>query len=162
MSSVSDIEIHKETNDMIVSTHGRGIYKINLDPIHNFISNKNVKGKDMILSTGEFVLPKFNDTHREPIMDSYEKVPISFYLNNTKKYSLIIEDENNEIWRINGNGKKGINQFIWDLIIEKNNSQKPYYIHFNKFISSGNYNLILETEDIILEEKITINEYKNH
>jgi len=161
MSSVSDIEIHKETNDMIVSTHGRGIYKINLDPIHNLISSNNIKDKDMILSTGEFILPKFNDTHGEPIMESYEKVPISFYLNNSKKYSLIIEDENKEIWRMDGSGKKGINQFRWDLITEKNNSQKPYYIHFNKFISSGNYKLILKTENLILEEKITINEFQN-
>lgn len=161
MSSVSDIEIHKETNDMIVSTHGRGIYKINLDPIHNLISSNNIKDKDMILSTGEFILPKFNDTHGEPIMESYEKVPISFYLNNSKKYSLIIENENKEIWRMNGSGKKGINQFRWDLITEKNNSQKPYYIHFNKFISSGNYKLILKTENVILEEKITINEFQN-
>ena len=26
-------------------------------------------------------LPKFNDTHKEPIIDTYEKLPITFYLN---------------------------------------------------------------------------------
>ncbi|MEC7858536.1 MAG: hypothetical protein VX706_03975 [Bacteroidota bacterium] len=161
MSSVSDIEIHKETNDMVVSTHGRGIYKLNLDPIHNLISSNNIEDKDMILSTGEFVLPKFNDTHKEPLMHSYEKVPITFYLNSSKKYSLIIKQKNKEIWKINGIGEKGINQIRWDLIIEKNNSQKPYHIHFNKFISACDYNLILKTENLILEEKITINEFKN-
>ncbi|MDG2342548.1 MAG: hypothetical protein P8L24_05755 [Cytophagales bacterium] len=161
MSSVSDIEIHKETNDMVVSTHGRGIYKLNLDPIHNLISSNNIEDKDMILSTGEFLLPKFNDTHREPLMHSYENVPITFYLNNSKEYSLIIKEKDKEIWKMNGIGEKGINQIRWDLIIEKNNSQKPYYIHFNKFISTGNYNLILKTENLILEEKITINEFKN-
>ena len=161
MSSVSDIEIHKETNDMVVSTHGRGIYKLNLDPIHNLISSNNIEDKDMILSTGEFLLPKFNDTHREPLMHSYENVPITFYLNNSKEYSLIIKEKDKEIWKMNGIGEKGINQIRWDLIIEKNNSQKPYYIHFNKFISTGDYNLILKTENLILEEKITINEFKN-
>ena len=160
MSSVSDIEIHKETNDMVVSTHGRGIYKLNLDPIHNLISSNNIEDKDMILSTGEFLLPKFNDTHREPLMHSYEKVPITFYLNKSKEYSLIIKEKDKEIWRMNGIGEKGINQIRWDLIIEKNNSQKPYYIHFNKFISTGDYNLILKTENLIIEEKITINEFK--
>ena len=94
-------------------------------------------------------------------MHSYEKVPITFYLNSSKKYSLIIKQKNKEIWKINGIGEKGINQIRWDLIIEKNNSQKPYHIHFNKFISAGDYNLILKTENLILEEKITINEFKN-
>jgi len=161
MSSVSDIEIQKENNDMIVSTHGRGIYKLNLDPIHNLISKNNIENKDMILGVGKFILPKVNDTHKEPLMHSYEKVPISFYLNKSKEYSIKIKDNNKEIWQINGTGKKGINQIRWDLIIEKNNNQNPYHIHYNKFISAGNYNLVLETENLILEEKISINEYSS-
>ena len=37
MTSVSDIEIDRETNDMIVSSHGRGIYKINLNLFFKYI-----------------------------------------------------------------------------------------------------------------------------
>ena len=75
---------------MIVASHGRGIYKINLNPIHNYFIHRNILEDDKILNTEKFILPKFNDTHREPIMNTYEKVPISFYLNKEKKYSLII------------------------------------------------------------------------
>lgn len=159
MSSVSDIEIDKETNDMIVASHGRGIYKINLNPIHNYFINRNILEDDKILNTEKFILPKFNDTHREPIMNTYEKVPISFYLNKEKKYSLIIKDSNNILWEFEGIGKKGLNQFRWDLILEKNNSQKPYHIHFNKFINAGNYTLILKTDDNIHDVEIDVNEY---
>ena len=158
MTSVSDIEIDRETNDMIVSSHGRGIYKINLNPIHNYFMNRDMLKGDKILNTEKFILPKFNDTHREPIMNSYEKVPISFYLNNEKKYSLIIKKEENIIWQIDQLGKKGINEFRWDLITEKSDNQKPYYIHFNKFILAGNYTLILKTVSNIDVLEININE----
>ena len=90
---MSDIEIEERSNDMIVSTHGRGIYKINLDPIHKFYKYRNELSKDNFLSIEKMILPKFNDTHGEPIPESYEKVPISFYLNANKKYSLEIRRE---------------------------------------------------------------------
>ena len=57
MSSVSDIEIEERSNDMIVSTHGRGIYKINLDPIHKFYKYRNELSKDNFLSIEKMILP---------------------------------------------------------------------------------------------------------
>ena len=32
--SISDLEIQQNTQDLIVATHGRGIYKLNLKPLH--------------------------------------------------------------------------------------------------------------------------------
>ena len=81
ISSVSDIEIHNSSNDMIVSTHGRGIYKINLDPIHKYFLFKDSLKSDYLFKIDNGNLPKFNDTHKEPIIDTYEKLPITFYLN---------------------------------------------------------------------------------
>jgi hypothetical protein len=159
MTSVSDIEIDKETNDMIVSSHGRGIYKLNLNPIHYYFMDQENLKNDKILNTAKFILPKFNDTHREPIMNTYEKAPISFYLNKEKEYSLIIKNDKEILWKFNGIGKKGLNQFRWDLIIEKNNSQKPYHIHFNKFINAGNYTLILKTDGNLHDVVIEVNEF---
>ena len=76
MSSVSDMEVHKSTNDMIISTHGRGIYKFNLNPLHKYYLNQENISDELLFSDMEMVLPKFNDTHKEPLMDTYQKVPI--------------------------------------------------------------------------------------
>ncbi len=156
MSSVSDIEIENRSNDMIVSTHGRGIYKINLNPIHHYYKIKDSLDDDRLLHLGKFYLPKFNDTHKEPIINSYDKTPISFYLNAEKKYSIIIKESKKIIWEMSDHGSKGINQFRWDLIINKNNNQNPYHIHYNKFITEGDYEVFLKTNDNFDKEKITI------
>ena len=158
MSSVSDIEIEERSNDMIVSTHGRGIYKINLDPIHKFYKYRNELSKDNFLSIEKMILPKFNDTHGEPIPESYEKVPISFYLNANKKYSLEIRDGEKVIWEKTGHGFKGLNQIRWDLVIENSDNQSPYFIHYNKYILSGEYDLYLKTDDSIEKVKISVND----
>ena len=149
ISSVSDIEIHNSSNDMIVSTHGRGIYKINLDPIHKYFLFKDSLKSDYLFKIDNGNLPKFNDTHKEPIIDTYEKLPITFYLNENKNYALIIMNENKVIWKYESKGNYGINQIRWDLITKKNNDQKPYHIHYNEFILPGEYNVILETENSV-------------
>ena len=71
----------------------------------------------------------------------------------------IVGSSNKILWEFEEIGKKGVNQFRWDLILEKNNSQKPYHIHFNKFINAGNYTLILKTDDNIHDVEIDVNEY---
>ena len=159
MSSVSDIEIHRPSNDLIISTHGRGIFKFNLDPLHYYFEKgKNIK-EGFLFSSKEMFLPKFNDTHREPLMHTYQKVPISFNLNNDKKYELIIMKKNKIIWRYESEGRKGINQIRWDLILNKIDSNQPYYIHFNKFIDPGRYNLLLKTDNT--KSKVEFNVYEN-
>ena len=56
-------------------------------------------------------------------------------------------------------GTNAVNKNGTYHILEKNNSQKPYHIHFNKFINAGNYTLILKTDDNIHDIEIDVNEY---
>ena len=159
MSSVSDMEVHKSTNDMIISTHGRGIYKFNLNPLHKYYLNQENISDELLFSDMEMVLPKFNDTHKEPLMDTYQKVPISFKLNSKKNYSLVIKENNEKLWSYESEGIKGINQIRWDLILDRVETNQPYFIHFNKFIKPGNYSLHLITDQ--KESKVNFSVYEN-
>ena len=159
-SSISDIEVNVEYNDMIVSTHGRGIYKLNLNAVHTFynIQNQENNFSDYLIESNEMFLPEFNDTHKEPLMNTYQKIPFSFILDNKKSYKISIKHNNEIIWKYSDEGNKGLNQYRWDLILSKNENQNPYHIHYNKFIKEGEYILILETEDTTHERKLIINE----
>ena len=159
MSSVSDMEVHKSTNDMIISTHGRGIYKFNLNPLHKYYLNQENISDELLFSDMEMVLPRFNDTHKEPLMDTYQKVPISFKLNSKKNYSLVIKKNNEKLWSYESEGIEGINQIRWDLILDRVETNQPYFIHFNKFIKPGNYSLHLITDQ--KESKVNFSVYEN-
>ena len=63
---------------------------------------------------------------------------------------------NNEIWQININGKKGFNQFRWDLILEKRKSDAPYFVHYDKFIESGNYTLRAYFGETIADQLVKV------
>ena len=92
-------------------------------------------------------------------MDTYQKVPISFKLNSKKNYSLVIKENNEKLWSYESEGIEGINQIRWDLILDRVETNQPYFIHFNKFIKPGNYSLHLITDQ--KESKVNFSVYEN-
>ncbi|MEM6803782.1 MAG: hypothetical protein AAF696_20420, partial [Bacteroidota bacterium] len=63
--AIADMQIHRQSKDLIVATHGRGIYKLNLLPIYEFIE-RDVNADICLFSPSTGVRPKFKDTHRDP------------------------------------------------------------------------------------------------
>ena len=59
MSSVSDMEVHKSTNDMIISTHGRGIYKFNLNPLHKYYLKQENISDELLFSDNDRYIVAF-------------------------------------------------------------------------------------------------------
>lgn len=141
---ISDIEFHNESNDLIVSTHGRGIYKLNLNPIYEVIKeslhtdNEGIKFK--FLNIKNTLEPKIRDTHRDVELSSIVKPIISFWSNTEKEVLLIIYPEKGEgIAVIEYDAKKGLNQFRWDLVLRNSNSDLPYFFRFKSYAVSGKY-----------------------
>jgi hypothetical protein len=53
-------------------------------------------------------------------------------------------------------GSAGFNQFRWDLILTKQESDSPYFVHYDKFIDSGTYTLVLSTADGSMNQKFKV------
>jgi len=108
---VSDIEIQKDAMDITIATYGRGIYKMNLDPVYESVLKGSVKAENLLLSVPEATLPWLNDTHMDPDLRTMERVPFSFTLAKDGKASLTVADKSgNTIWTTSVNGVKGLNQ----------------------------------------------------
>jgi photosystem II stability/assembly factor-like uncharacterized protein len=166
-TAIADLEMHHTSQDLVVATHGRGIYKINLKPIYEMLDNAKFSSTGHFFELTEAVLPYFNSLGNEPDFRTLEKTEISFWLPNDKNVILTLKDkENKEIWSKSIEGKKGINQYRWDLILSKESSDKPYFVHYNKFIKQGKYQMTLNDGLLNLERtlivKSVISPYKNN
>ncbi len=159
-AAIADIEIHEPTMDLIAATHGRGIYKINLKPIQQMVSENWPADKDHLFEQSEEVKrPWFNSSAGEPDYRTVEKTSFYFWLDHSKSITLSITDTSNkEIWKTTLPGKKGFNQYRWNLVIKKQTSDYPYFIHYEKFLKTGNYKLLLLAGDSILEQEIVVSE----
>jgi photosystem II stability/assembly factor-like uncharacterized protein len=135
--SVYDIKVHERDNDLIIGTHGRGIYIMDdISPLQ-YISNNN-SSIDIVLPTqkpvidwlnisrggqrGHFLFagenPKYiRNTSSVPRAEFYVDVPVSFIVNDNgiKSVDILITSLNGDRkFKENIPVKYGINRWYWD------------------------------------------------
>jgi len=168
--SVADIEIHHGENELIIGTHGRGIYRTNLQPIREAFSNDlSANGQDYIFPVPQAERPRTSDTHPSLNFRNWEKTTISFWLKEEGNVSLSVfkktaelkakdaNDEAQAIVSFNLEGKKGLNQFRWDLMTKSRKSSRPYFINYKSYLEAGEYLLRLKTANgLVLEQALTV------
>jgi len=156
-AAVADLEIHEGSQDLVVATHGRGIYKTNLKPIQQLAAQKFPIDQDYLAEINQVSRPWFNSSHGNPDYRSLEKVSFTFWLKEAKEVTLSVRDSaSNELWRSVLSGSAGFNQFRWDLIVKKQESDSPYFVHYDKFIDSGTYTLWLTSKDGSINQKFKV------
>lgn len=143
-AAVADLEIHEGTMDLVVATHGRGIYKLNLHPIHSMFSKNLALDKDHLFDIPESQRPWFSSHSDEPIYQTLEKTSIPFWLSNAKPVTFSLKDKDNKVvWTTTVQGQKGFNEYRWDLVVKREKSNLPYFVHYDKFLGIGTYTLTL-------------------
>lgn len=153
--SVADMVIQEYSNDLVIGTHGRGIFRTNLNPIH-VMNEIGEADTCMIFKIQTAFLPQRNDTHNEIDLRSLEKITISFFLDEDKDVTIELLNDDNVIWEKYFEGKKGYNQYRWNLVTEKVDNQAAYFIHYLKFPEPGNYTLRITGKGCIMEGDMQI------
>jgi hypothetical protein len=142
---------------LVVATHGRGIYKTNLKPIQQGLAQKLPRDQDYLFEIDQVSRPWFNSSHGNVDYRTLEKVSFTFWLKEAKEVTLSVRDSAaQEVWSTVIDGSAGFNQFRWDLIVKKQESDSPYFVHYDKFIESGTYTLWLNTADGSRNQKFTV------
>jgi len=155
--SVSDLEVQENANDLIAGTHGRGIYKLNLDPIHQAYMMGYPLTKNHFFPLPEIKGPKRRDTHRDVDKQSVQKVPITFWLKEASTVRLEVENQTGkQVWVTTIKGQKGLNQFRWDLVVQEQDNNLPYFIHYQRYLRPGTYTIRIHSGDEILIETLKV------
>ncbi len=148
---ISDLLIQPRELDLVAGTHGRGIYKINLKPIHELASIDT--DKPFLFDIPDGQAPWYNDTHRDVNQRSVRKTSFSFWLPETEKVHIRIKKGSKALFEKEIAGRKGLNQFRWDLQTAENNSKLPYFVHFKEYLDDGEYKVELSGKDYELEKE---------
>ena len=91
--------------------------------------------------------PYLSDTHPSDNFRPYEKTPITYWLPKQGHFEISLVDEDSPFTIISGQGKRGLNQFRWDLVVETVESPQPYFINYKKHLKPGQYQIRLKTAD---------------
>lgn len=138
---ISDLVIQEKEMDLVVGTHGRGIYKMNLRPIQQACKN-GLPQEAILFSTPMARLPWINDTHRDPKYSTMEKVPITFYLTKDMEVSIDVKGKNGKsIWSHSLPARRGFNQVRWDLVTARQDIPEAYFFRYLTFAKAGTYDI---------------------
>ncbi len=155
-ASVSDLKIHRPSLDLVIATHGRGLYRVNLTPLHDVfrkrLFNESLDpnpGSLLFLGKFECKAPKRRDSHGDIEIGSLEKVMFSLWSSIERDGILQIFNEENKLMYEAGLVlRRGLNQWSWDLVTERQSSLLPYFIHYNKYIEKGIYRVRVKSGEL--------------
>ena len=154
VTSIADIEIDEKTMDLVVGTHGRGMYTINLKPIHE--AQKKQVTEDFLFEIPSAKVPPYNGNMGGRDYRSLQKVPITFWAKQAGEVQLQVVKEDQVLWSTRLNASTGFNQFRWNLVRRRVASPLPYYIHFDEFIEPGEYEVELQIGSKALKNKLKV------
>ncbi len=154
---ISDLVIQEREMDLVVGTHGRGIYKMNIKPIQQAFKSGAPPQNHILFQTPVAHYPWIKDTHRDPKYSTVKKVPITFYLMKEAGVTLSVKKKSGGlIWSKTLKAHRGFNQIRWDLVREKVDSPRAYFIHYYRFASPGTYDIQISGEGIELKGELTV------
>ncbi len=138
--SVADLVIQERENDLIVATHGRGVYKLGLDVMHEKLARDSAElDSDVVFDIPDVTLPYLSDVRPGVNFRDGEKATISFWLKQAAKVEITIQKEGKTLAIFVQNANRGINQFRWNLVTESTESPLPYFINYKSFLKPGEY-----------------------
>lgn len=139
--SVSDLVIQERENDLVVATHGRGVFKLNLDILHETLSKGLIDGSaDLFFKIPDVTIPYLSDVRPGMNFRDGEKATLSFWLHRPAKVEMSIEDEAGKtLVTLVKDANRGINQYRWNLATESTKSPLPYFINYKSFLKPGEY-----------------------
>ena len=111
--AVYDLKVHPRENDLIIATHGRGIYILNLDTIKKL--NQNVLNKKL------FVFEPEIKTQRS-MWGSRSTMKITYYLKNKNNIKFYVTRGKKTIWKHELKNQFGINTIEWNM---RTSDRKP-------------------------------------
>ena len=126
---VHDLVVHPRDNILVIGTHGRSVYVLDVKIIQEL--NENIKRKDAYL----FPIKPVHLPRRR--WESREQGVIYYYLKEKEKVEIFISDrKDRKIKTLVGTGDRGINVAAWNFTTDSEDPRK-------KFVSSGKYNVTI-------------------
>lgn len=140
---VSDLVYQAESRDLVMGTHGRGIYKLNLSSLYHYLDHQPFS-RLVLFQPDDGVAPYYNDTHRDSNPESVKKTTFAFWSPEEQELQFSVKKGMKVEFETTLKAKKGLNEFRWDLVTAEQDDGSPYFIHFKKYLTPANYSVQLD------------------
>ena len=142
--SVHKLLFIKENDYMLAGTHGMSIFLSYTEPIRVYFANSSGEGPYFMTAVDAY-LPLENDFSGDFDLSTTGKLSVSFIWPERENLEVGIQDEQgNVVYHEEVRSLKGINNWKWDLIIEKKEDNTLYPVPEIKFPETGYFKIVVK------------------
>ena len=142
---VHDIAIHAREREMVIATHGRSIFKVDLVPVQE-LSEAITAGSIHLFPTRPAMLPQSRDYGGDWALETRRPAAFTYSLKSAGPVSLRILDEKGQVVLAREEqGRAGINVAAWDLLVSGGYLSPAVLGPGAKLIGSGEYRIELQS-----------------
>lgn len=140
-ATIQQLRWMSDNNFLLAASHGQGLFYCDARLLRKF-ARSGYQEDAQYLGSIDGVLPRDKDYNNDWDFETLQPVVLSWYSPGKLETLVDIYDSNGElIYSHQIISQKGINQFIWDLIIETEADNTNYPLPKIKFLKTGKYDV---------------------
>lgn len=144
-AAVHDIAVQGRERELVIATHGRSVFKLDLAPVQDF--SEDIAGREIhLFAVRPAVLPQSRDYGGDWALETRTPAVFQYFLKKAGPVSLRVLDEKGKaVLERDEQGRAGINAFVWDLVVGGGYVSPAVLGAGAKFIGSGDYRVEIRT-----------------
>jgi len=155
-AAVHDMAVHPRDNELVIGTHGRSAFVLDVEPIQK-LDKKILEKEAHLFDVRPAMLPRCRDYRGDWALETRKKAFVHYYLKKPLDVEISILNESGKvIKKLKGTNDPGINVAVWDLSPEKGKETRTIYAPGAKLVRPGNYRIKILAGDIKLEGNIQV------
>ncbi len=156
MTPVHDIALHPRDRELVIGTHGRSAFVLDIAPLQDF-SNEVMEKKAHLFPVRPALIPQSRDYQGDWALETRKKARIYYYLKESQVINIeILDSEGKAVKQLTGSQDAGINLVEWDLSLDTQAADKSVYTRGSSLAKPGDYKVRIGVDAQVLEGKIRV------
>ena len=145
-AAVHDLAIQARERELVIGTHGRSAFKIDLAPIQDF-SDAIAAESIHLFPARPAVLPQTRDYGGDWALETRQPAALTYFLKSAGRVSLrIFDDKGKAVLEREEQGRAGINAAVWDLVVGGGGYASPGVLGAGaRLAGNGDYRIELQS-----------------
>ena len=154
--ATQDLVIHPERDELIIATHGRSMYALDVRPIRMLNKLQSQKEAYLFPLKGGR-LPRERHASGDWDLETSQPANFTFYLPKKEKIDIVVKDENNkDVWAFSETYDEGFHTVTWDMIKEPSRTEKSAYFRGTEFHKTGKYKVLFKSGKSSVDQELII------
>jgi photosystem II stability/assembly factor-like uncharacterized protein len=164
---VHDLIVHPRDNELVIGTHGRGAFIMDVEPLQTFIEKTSHKTAHLFdtrpvnlpipRENGEWAVEKHRDAYIYYYLEKpQEKVEIVVLEEDKNSSKDKTNKQDKVIKKLDGTNDRGINCALWDLTFEGGTELGKEFATSGQYVKPGTYTVRISVGKNILTGKIEV------